>query len=73
MPSQVLLIDDQFTIWLLSLPLKEPVKKRPRDLKSVASAAEAVKGLRGAAMNFANYKTVRSALDCLPRCGWEGK
>ena len=34
-----------------------------------ASAAEAVKGLRCAPMNSANYKTVRSALDCLPRCG----
>ena len=35
----------------------------------VASAAEAVNGLRCAPMNSANYKTVRSALDCLPRCG----
>lgn len=35
----------------------------------VAFAAEAVKGLRYAPMNSANYKTVRFALDCLPRCG----
>jgi PASTA domain-containing protein len=27
------------------------------------------KGLRCAPMNSANYKTVRSSLDCLPRCG----
>ena len=39
----------------------------------VAFAAEAVKGLRCAPMNSANYKTVRFALDCLPRFGWEGK
>ena len=32
---------------------------------SVASGAEAVKGLRCAPMNSANYQTVRSALDCL--------
>jgi hypothetical protein len=40
----------------------------------VACAAEAVKGLRSpslAAMNSANYKTVRVALDCLPRYGWK--
>ena len=40
----------------------------------VASAAEAVKGLRSpslAPMNAANYKTVRVALDCLPRYGWK--
>ncbi len=40
----------------------------------VASAAEAVKGLRSpslAPMNAANYKTVRAALDCLPRYGWK--
>jgi hypothetical protein len=40
----------------------------------VACAAEAVKDLRSpslAAMNDANYKTVRVALDCLPRCGWK--
>jgi len=35
----------------------------------VAFAAEAVKGLRYAPMNSANNKTVRFALDCLPRCG----
>ena len=35
----------------------------------VASVAEAVKSLRFAPMNSANYKTVRSALDCLPRYG----
>jgi hypothetical protein len=35
----------------------------------VAFAAEAVKGLRYAPMNSANYKTVRFALDYLPRCG----
>ena len=35
----------------------------------VACAAEAVKSLRFAPMNFANYKTVRFALDCLPRYG----
>ena len=35
----------------------------------VASAAEAVKSLRFAPMNSANYKTVRFALDCLPRYG----
>ncbi len=38
----------------------------------VAFAVEAVKGLRYAPMNSANYKTVRCALDCLPRFGWEG-
>ena len=40
----------------------------------VAFAAEAVKGLRSpslAAMNSANYKTVRVAHDCLPRYGWK--
>lgn len=40
----------------------------------VACAAEAVKGLRSpslAPMNSANYKTVRVALDCLPRYGWK--
>src|SRR6266404_3398762 len=35
----------------------------------VAFASEAVKGLRYAPMNSANNKTVRFALDCLPRCG----
>ena len=42
--------------------------------REVACAAEAVKGLRSpslAPMNSANYKTVRVALDCLPRCGWK--
>ena len=42
--------------------------------RGVAFAAEAVKGLRSqslAPMNSANYKTVRFALDCLPRCGWK--
>ena len=39
----------------------------------VASAAEAVKGLRFAPMNSANYKTVRSALDCLPRYGFKSQ
>src|SRR6266851_1611887 len=41
---------------------------------AVASAAEAVKGLRSpslAPMNAANNKTVRVALDCLPRYGWK--
>ncbi len=38
----------------------------------VAFAAEAVKGLRYAPINSANYKIVRCALDCLPRYGWEG-
>jgi len=37
--------------------------------RQVAFAAEAVKGLRCAPMNSANYKAVRFALDCLPRCG----
>jgi len=40
----------------------------------VAYAAEAVKGLRSpslAPLNSANYKTVRCALDCLPRYGWK--
>lgn len=40
----------------------------------IACAAEAVKGLRSpslAPMNAANYKTVRAALDCLPRSGWK--
>ena len=40
----------------------------------VAFAAEAVKGLRSpslAPINSANYKTVRCALDCLPRYGWK--
>ena len=37
--------------------------------RQVAFAAEAVKGLRYAPMNSANHKTVRFALDCLPRCG----
>ena len=39
---------------------------------AVAFAVEAVKGLRCAPINSANYKTVRCALDCLPRYGWEG-
>ncbi len=42
--------------------------------RGVACAAEAVKGLRSpslASMNSANYKTVRAALDCLPRFGWK--
>jgi hypothetical protein len=38
----------------------------------VAFAAAAVKGLRYASINSANFKTVRFALDCLPRYGWEG-
>jgi len=46
------------------VPLTDPSKSA-----TGASAAEAVKGLRCATMNSANYKTVRSALDCLPRCG----
>jgi hypothetical protein len=40
----------------------------------VACAAETVKGLRSpslAPMNAASYKTVRVALDCLPRYGWK--
>ena len=40
----------------------------------VACAAEAVKGLRSqslAPLNSANDKTVRVALDCLPRSGWK--
>jgi hypothetical protein len=37
----------------------------------VAFAAAAVKGLRFAAINCANLKTVRFALDCLPRYGSE--
>jgi len=35
----------------------------------VAFAAAAVNGLRYAPMNSANYRTVRFAVDCLPRCG----
>src|SRR5438309_1137494 len=40
----------------------------------IACAAEAVKGLRSqslAPLNSANDKTVRFALDCLPRSGWK--
>jgi hypothetical protein len=44
------------------LPMKQVTITR-------AFAADAVKDLRFAPMNSANYKTVRSALDCLPRCG----
>ena len=48
--------------------------KRGVSWHGVAFAAEAVKGLRSqslAPMNSANYKTVRLALDCLPRYGWK--
>ncbi len=48
--------------------------KRHVSRRGVACAAEAVKGLRSpslAPMNSANYKTVRFALDCLPRYGWK--
>jgi hypothetical protein len=38
----------------------------------VAFAAEAVQSLRCAPMNYAKEKTVRSALDRLPRCGKDG-
>jgi hypothetical protein len=37
----------------------------------IAFAAAAVKGLRYAPINSANFKAVRFALDCLPRYGWE--
>jgi len=42
--------------------------------QEVASAAEAVKGLRSPSLaptNAANYKTVPFALDCLSRYGWK--
>src|SRR5260370_23019901 len=42
--------------------------------RGVACAAEAVKGLRSqslAPVNSENDKTVRVALDCLPRSGWK--
>jgi hypothetical protein len=45
------------------------IKKNFSYVPRVASAAEAVQGLRFAPMNSANYKTVRFALDCLPRYG----
>jgi hypothetical protein len=50
--------------------IKNAITKRTFSYElRVASAAEAVKSLRFAPMNSANYKTVRFALDCLPRYG----
>ena len=47
----------------------ESAQEETNSNSQLGATPEAVNGLRCAPMNSANYKTVRFAVDCLPRCG----